>query len=149
MSIRTPFTTAASSAERVFRTRTQAKSLYPSWKQLFRPCTLGFIGLAIAVVLLGVGYKLSLYHRHAASSSRVPVVKMLMETRNASITAIFKFKGKPHLTYGSPALSAPIQRCPCLNRSIAYILPVCRRRVTYFDFLIPFRSPPSLRFSLA
>lgn len=149
MSIRAPFTTAASAAARVLQTRTRTKILYPSWRQLFRPCALGFIGLAIAVVLLGAGYKLSLYQRHAASSSRVPVVKMLMETRNASITAIFKFKGKPHLTYGSPALSASIQQCPCLNRSIAYILPVCRRRVTYFDFLIPFRSPPSLRFLLA
>jgi hypothetical protein len=147
LSISFPFTTAAHIAESVRRIRTRAESLYLSWRQLFRPCALGLIGLAIYVVLWSVGYKLSFYNQHAASSSQIPVVKMWLETRHAPITAIFRLRRTSHLIPGSQALYAPNQQCPRLNRSIASVLPVSRRRIPYFYFSIPFRAPPSLRLS--
>jgi hypothetical protein len=119
-----------------------------SLKQRFRPCALGIIGLAIAVVLWGAGYKLSLYHRHATRSP-VPVAKLWIESRNASVTAASRFKAKSHLVPDSQAFSVPTQRLPHLSRAVACILPVCTRGVAHFDFLIPFRSPPPPHFFFA
>lgn len=147
LSIRAPFTTAAGTAESVRRIWQRAKSLYSSWRQLFRPCALGLIGLAISVALWSVGYKLSLYNQHAASSSQIPVVKIWLETRHAPITAIFRLRRASHLLPGSAALYAALLQCPRLNGSIASVLPVCRRRIPYFYLSIPFRAPPSLRLS--
>jgi hypothetical protein len=150
LSARSPFTVIASAAQRrILRVRTQTQCVYPTWKQILRPCALGIIGLAIAVVLWGVGYKLSLYHRHAAPSSSVPVAKLWIGSRNASVTAASRFKAKSHLVPGSQAFSVPIQRLPHLSRAVACNLPVCTRGVAHFDFLIPFRSPPPPHFSFA
>ena len=150
MSARSPFTVIASAAQRrILRVRTQTQCVYPTWKQILRPCALGIIGLAIAVVLWGVGYKLSLYHRHAAPSSSVPVAKLWIGSRNASVTAASRFKAKSHLVPGSQAFSVPIQRLPHYSRASACMLSVCMRDVAYFGFLIPFRSPPPPRFILA
>ena len=48
----------------------QRKRSFPMWA--FRPCAIGFIGLAIAVFSWGLGYKLSLYHPHPTPTSRPP-----------------------------------------------------------------------------
>jgi hypothetical protein len=141
--------TASALLENARLIRTQVPSRYPSWMQMFRPCALGLIGLIIAVVLWGTGYKLSLYHHDAAPSSKVPVAKFWIESRTAPMAAVSRLKAKSHLVPGSQAFSAPIQRLPLLSRAAACIFPVCARGVVYFNFLIPFRSPPSHRFCLA
>ncbi len=128
---------------------TQAQNRYRSWRQLFKPCALGLIGLAMAVALWGFGYKLSLYHLHAHPSSRVPVAKLWIEPRNASESAASSLNAKSHLVPASQAFLVPVQRLPRLIRTITCILPECRCDVAYFDLLIPFRSPPTQRFSLA
>jgi hypothetical protein len=129
--------------------RTQASSRYPSLRQVFRPGALGFIGLAIAVALWGFGYKLSLYYPRADSTSRVPVAKLWIKQRNAPVAAASSLKAKSHRIPGSQVFPLRIQGLRRLARAVACIVPVCRRGVTYFDFLIPFRSPPTQRFSLA
>ena len=145
-----PFTMTASAATSgVPSVGTQAHRLYPSWKQLFRPCAVGFIGLAIVVALSGFGYKLSLYHRHAEPAARVLVAKMWIETRNPSAATASASKANSHLFPGSQALCVPVEERPELNRAIARSLLVTARSVEYLDSLIPSRSPPPHRFCLA
>jgi len=95
------------------------------------------------------GYKLSLYHRHPAPSSQVTVAKLWFESRRVFLEAASKLKVKSHFVPGAPAFSIPVQRLPRLGRDIASVPPVRSRNVAYFDFLIPFRSPPPHRFCLA
>lgn len=145
-----PFTIYASAAQAsVLSTRKHAQNLYPPWKQIFRPCALGFIGLAIVVGLWGYGYKLSLYHRHDQHATRVSVAKLWIEPRHASLVPASKTKANSHVFPGSQALSLPVQNVPNLKRAVASTLPRVSRDVAYLDLLIPSRSPPSLRFCLA
>jgi len=149
MSARSPITVLANILQRrILRTRTPVRCVYPSWRQIFRPCALGIIRLAIAVALWGAGYKLSLYHRHATPSP-VPVAKLWIESRHAFVTVVSGFKAKSHLVPGSQALPVPIQRLRSLSNAVASILPVCVRDIDYFVFPIPSRSPPPHRFFLA
>ena len=134
--------------QRVLQVRMPTRCGYPLWKQLFKPCTLGILGLAIAVVLWGTGYKLSLYHLHPTPSP-VPVAKLWIESRNASLAVASGLKAKTHLVSGSQTFFNPIQRLPHYSRASACMLSVCMRDVAYFGFLIPFRSPPPPRFILA
>lgn len=141
--------TAKAAMNTVVTMRTQAQSRYPSWKQVFRPYALGFVGLAIVVALWGFGYKLSLYHRHAEPSARTLVAKMWIEPRNASATASSKLKEKSHVFSGSQALSIPLQKRPNLNRAVVFALPPPTRCVAYLDSRIPSRPPPPYRFCVA
>lgn len=150
MPVRNSFTMITSAMQQSgLKMRMQARIRYPSWKQIGRPYVLGIIGLAIAAGLWGFGYKLSLYHRQGAPSSQIPVAKLWIESRNASMTAASRFKAKSYLISGLQAFSVPIQRLPRLSRAVACIFPVCTRGVTHFGFLIPFRSPPPAHFLLA
>lgn len=149
MSVRSPIAVIANAAQRrILRIGTQVRCVYPSWRQIFRPCALGIIGLAIAVALWGAGYKTSLYHRHATPPP-VPVTRLWIESRHASLTVVSRFKAAPHLVPDPQALSILIQRLPRLSSAVASILPVCVRGTAYFDFQIPSRSPPPHRFCLA
>ena len=146
MSAQNPFTAAASKTrESVFGQKTLTQSQQSSWKQVFSPFAFGLIGLAIAVALWGFGYKLSLYRRHTTPSSQIPVAKLWIESRNASVVATSRLKAKSHHIPVSQAFPKQIQWLPRLGRAVACILPSCRYGVTYFDFLIPFRSPPPHR----
>ena len=150
LSARNPITVTASALEKPdLRIRAHAASCYPVWGQVFRPCALGIIGLAIAVALWGFGYKLSLYHCHAVPSSHVPVAKFWIEPRGASVAAASRFKAKSHLVLGSQAFSVSIQRLPRLSLAVSCIQPVYTRCSAFFDFLTPSRAPPPLRFRLA
>ena len=150
MSARNPFTIIAQAAQRrIPRMKTQKHCVYPSWRQIVRPFVLGTIGLAIAVVLWGFGYKLSLYHRHASPSPPIPVAKLWIESRNASASAVSRLKDKSHLVPGAQAFSGSHERLPRLDLAFAFLLPACARRLACFYSLIPFRSPPPHRFCLA
>ena len=121
---------------------------YSSWKQLFRPWAVGFIGLAIVVALWGFVYKLSLYHRHTEPSARVLVAKMWIETRNPSATTASVSKAT-QLFPGSQALFVLVEERPWLNRAVAHSLPLTARCIEYLVSLIPSRSPPPHLFGLA
>ena len=47
----------------------------PRWANV-RPLAIGLVGLALAVVLWGLGYKLSLYRPHPGPSVRMSVAKL-------------------------------------------------------------------------
>ncbi len=117
---------------------------FPS-NQLFRPSQLSLIGLAFAVFLWGFGYKLSLYHK---APSHGTVVKMWVEQRNTSTVLDSSFNAKFNPVPTSHALPAAVQVHLPDRSSIACIAHIVRRNANYFDFLIPFRSPPAHRFLL-
>jgi len=149
LSVRNPITRTASAPQKpVLSWRRQARSCYPAWRQVSGPCALGIIGLAIAIVLWGYGYRISLYHREAAPSARISIAKLWIEPRSASVEAASRLEAISHLTPGSQAFSARIQPPPSLSRAVACIPPSCECRVTFFDLLIPSRAPPPLRFLL-
>ena len=49
---------------------------HPAWHSLFRPVSILLIGLALAVFLWGLGYKLSLYHPHRNHPGQTSVAKL-------------------------------------------------------------------------
>jgi hypothetical protein len=150
LSAQSPFTITASATQKpVLNLRTWTLGCFRAWRQVSGPCTLGIVGLAIAVVLWGYGYKLSLYYRDAASSARIPVAKLWIESRSASVAATSSLKASSHLAHRSLALSVRIQRFPGLSRIVACIPLLSERRVAFFDLLIPSRAPPPLRFLFA
>ena len=51
---------------------------------IVRPLAIGLIGLALAVVLWGIGYRLSQYRRHPGPSTRVSVAKLWVGPRKAA-----------------------------------------------------------------
>lgn len=55
----------------------------PLWTKA-RPLTLGLLSLALAVVLWGLEYKVSLYHAHANHSARLGVAKLWVGPRTAA-----------------------------------------------------------------
>ena len=150
MSALKPFTAAANSTqESVLARRTLARIQQSSWNQVFSPLAAGIIGLVIAVALWGFSYKLSLYHRHQAPSSRIPVAKLWIESRNAFVVAASRLQAKSHPIPHSQAFPEPVQRFPRLGHAVACTLPECRCGVVYFNSLIPSRSPPPYRFRIA
>jgi len=131
------------------QTRTQERSQYSSWKLLFRPHSLGIIGLALAVVLSVSGYKLSHYDHYAASSSRIPVVKLWLDPQKDSVAALSRLKTTSHLVPGSLTFPIHFKWLPRLSRAVVCIHAVRPRSFADFNFLIPFRSPPLHRSSRA
>jgi hypothetical protein len=49
------------------------------------PLTVSLVGLALAVVLWGLEYRLSLYHPHANNSARVGVAKLWVGPKRAAV----------------------------------------------------------------
>jgi hypothetical protein len=149
MFVRGPIPINANAAwQSVPSTRPQAQSQNSPWRQISRPCAFGIVGLALAVFLWGYGYKLSLYHRHATPSS-VPVARMWIEPRSASVAAASRLKANLHFVSRAQAVSVAIQQPPSKCRTVAFILPLRERHAVSFDLLVPSRAPPSLRFRLA
>jgi hypothetical protein len=150
LSAQSPFTIRASAPQKpVLSLRARTPGCFRVWRQESGPCTLGIVGLAIAIVLWGYGYKLSLYYRDAASSARIPVAKLWIEPRSASVAAATSLKASSQLAHRSLALSVRIQRFPGLSRILASIPLLSECRVAFFDLLIPSRAPPPLRFLFA
>lgn len=147
MSDRSPFTIIARALQsHILLTRTQPLFSYPLWRCRFRRYALGLLGIAGVFVVCGVEYKLSVYRCHSTSSSRVPIAQLWIESRDASEATVSSSKIKSYQLPGSQAFYIPIRRLPQLSRTAGRILRVRPRDVAYFDFLIPFRSPPPLRF---
>jgi hypothetical protein len=141
--------TASSTPGCVLGQRALARIQQSPWRQVFKPLAAGIIGLVIAVALWGFSYKLSLYHRHQTPSSQIPVAKLWIESRNASVLAASRPDVKSHLIHFSQAFPEPVQRFPRLGHAVACPLPECRRGDLVFNSQIPSRSPPPYRFRLA
>ena len=75
--------TISSCAHRTYELPDQFNRVQPPrWRRLFRPCTLAFTGLAIAVFLWGLSYKLSLYQSDRSPVSRLAIAKLWIEPRH-------------------------------------------------------------------
>ena len=149
LSVRSSITIIAGTAQRIARMKAPAPSRYPSWRQVVGASILGLSGLVIAVALWSLGSRLSPNHGHAVPSSRAPIARLWIEPRGASSPATYKFRAKSHISPDSEAISVPILRLARFDHAAAFIAPVLRSGIAYFDFLIPFRSPPPQRFCLA
>ncbi|HTV15559.1 MAG TPA: hypothetical protein VME68_12640 [Acidobacteriaceae bacterium] len=68
-----------------------------------RPCAFGLLGLSLAVVLWGLGYKLSLYHQHANAGLRTPVAKLWVTHRDAGLALAARVWA--HRVPAAPALA--------------------------------------------
>lgn len=149
LSLRSSITIIAGTAHRIARMKAPAPSRYPLWRQVAGPCILGLSGVVIAVALWSLGSKLSPNYGHAVPSSRAPIARAWTEPRGASSPATFRLRAKSHFAPDSAAILVPVSWPARLDRAVASIAPVPRRGIAYFDFLIPFRSPPPQRFCLA
>jgi hypothetical protein len=149
LSVRNPITIIAGTAQHIARMKTLAPSRYPSWRQVVGPCILGLSVVVIAIALWGLGSKLSPNNGHAVPASRTPVARLWIEPRGASTPATSRLRAKSHATFDSPAISVFISQPARLDRAVAFIASSPRRGITYFDFLVPFRSPPPQHFCLA
>jgi len=141
-----PLTKIAGAAHRcILRARVWGARRFPLWRQISRPFALAIAGLTVAVIFWAVSFKLCHFHRHAARSSRAPAY-VWIESRDISEAMASRPKGRSLLVHDLQVSSLPFQLSPRLSRAIVSVFPVCRRDVAYFDFLIPFRSPPPDRF---
>jgi hypothetical protein len=61
-------------------------------------CVLGFICLAVLIVLWGTSAKLSLYHRHRDASKTTFNARMWIETRSPILTAGYRIRGCNHVS---------------------------------------------------
>ncbi len=128
------------------------KSWMESWRSAcrnFRPNALALIGLAIAITLWGFGYRLSSYERYPSSLTRAAAAKMCVDPWNSSRAAAAQLKASLHLIVNPPAVSASPHEFPLIDHGAVCPAPEHTPRPVSFRFLIPFRSPPSHRFSLA
>lgn len=150
MSARSPFTIIARISQlRILRARMWGLIQYSSWRESYSPCALCIGGLVIAVTLWAVGYRLSIDQRHSSPPSRVPHARLWIESRDISDATVLRIKSKSHHVPGLQPFFIYIQRLSHRSRTAAYMPTVCALDLVYFDSLIPLRSPPPYRFSLA
>jgi hypothetical protein len=149
LSVRSPITMIVEKALRIARRDMPALRRSPSWRQVFGPCILALFGLVIVVALWELGSKPSPYHGHAVPSARIPVARLWSGPKGTASPATSRIRAKSYPGPDSLAFIVPISRPACVDCVVAYIPPVFRRGIAYFDFLIPSRSPPPQRFCLA
>jgi hypothetical protein len=125
------------------------KNRHSSLRQLRRLYALGLFGLALAIVICGLGHQLAFSLRGGSPIGRATVTRLWLEPRNHSVAAIHRIGGKNrYISDSQPLPSSPVQA----HRIAAHLTgapPVEECRPASFNFLIPFRSPPLQRFSLA
>lgn len=149
MPFRSLFTTAGRRAEPRIRGREEAATgMDRRWKQLFRPCMLGIAGLAIALFAWGLGYKMSLYHRHADEARQIPAASLWIKPRWAATLAV-RVKVKAHFIPDFHACVIPVQCSPRILGAAAGFPGTSALPRRGADMLNPSRAPPSHRLCLA
>ena len=118
--------------------------LHSAWKMVRRPCALGLIGLATAVVLWGLGYKLSLYQQHPTRLACASVAKLSIGPRGPYLATASRLKGRSRLITGSLAHPSRNPQGPQLD-FMTFHLPAQTGSVLSPVSFIPARSPPPQR----
>jgi hypothetical protein len=77
-----------------------------------RPISIGLLGLALAVVLWGIGYKLSLYRPHPAPAVRAGVAKLWVGPRNSGCLRSSRTKATTPPASNAQLLSAKDSTLP-------------------------------------
>lgn len=104
----------------------------------FRPSALGTLGLVLAIVLWGYNYKLSLYHPHRDTVSRILVARLWVDQRNADTPVDTQQHATPNAIAPSPLQVFPLV-CVC----ILLVVPTRVRSTHSRKSLLPLRSPPA------
>jgi hypothetical protein len=110
---------------------------------LFRPCVLGFLGLALAVALCGFAYKISLYQPNSGMRSNVVKLWDKRQQAQANQNAV----NNPTITPDQTHL--PAHRFPdpwqYSRAAIAYLAapPPISLVAACAESHLPFRSPPT------
>ena len=121
------------------------KSLRRSaWRQIFQPCTLALLGLAVAVALWGFGYKLSLYHAHRSAPLRSAATRLWMDPPSDALIVVQRLKSRSHSTTRRSALPGLPQRLPQSASVLANIARTAPPGFLSPDSAASPRSPPSL-----
>jgi hypothetical protein len=126
----------------------QLNCRHSSWRSIRRPCALGLIGLAIAVVLWGLGYKLSLYHQHPNPAPLTAVAKLWTGPRGLSVPVVSVSGTRSHLIPGLSAIPSQNHWLPWRSHA-AFTPPMHSCGVESPGSLIQPRSPPAQRLHLA
>lgn len=134
--------TTASPEESISSGVVSSSSAYLLRRQIFRPCALGLIGLAISVFLCGFSCKLSLYHPHPAPSSQSQTVKLWFEPRHGSFDSAPRTTAKADLVRDSYAAPAAIRGIERADNAVVGDSGNFLRKTALFVLPIPARSPP-------
>lgn len=118
------------------------------WKQVFRPLTLGLMGLAVAVTLWGFAYKISLYSNSSDPLPHLPVAKVWIEHRYG-YAAEFQFTAldqKPgsNLDFGPQVLPGLVHSHLLGCRQAIFEPPSQKPGTRFYHPSLSPRSPPSL-----
>ena len=111
-------------------------------RPIVRPLAIGLIGLALAVVLWGIGYKLSLYRAHPSPCVREGVAKLWVGPRNSAC-----IKSAPRKVAAPSAPEFQLQTTHGLNFSYSDCAkldsaPTFAHSASFRLLLSTLRSPP-------
>ena len=133
----------ASAAENLCRAEVRANCAKTARIQLFTPCALGFIGLAVLIFVWGTNSKLSLYSHHRDASKTTYIAKMWIEPRAPGrLTA-----SRVRLSFHAPGVPKVPQGYAWQNlltgHAIVCVSSECRIVQTNFSLLRLLRAPPA------
>ncbi len=125
----------------------EAASAFSRWRQTFRPTALGFIALALAVVIWGYGYKLSLYFTAPDSQDEIPAAKLWIEHRNGysvefRVTAERQFLRDQHWHSTSMLATAQLPDLVSIWSAFVPAVPPAAA-LAFFHSGAQLRAPPS------
>lgn len=119
-----------------------------SFRTVLNPFALGLVSVALAVVLWGVGYRLSLYRNHPGPSSRITAAKLGVKRHSESLAVSPGIRVKAHLVPSSQALLVRCVASPACGA--ANLVPDLHLQgFETASYLNPPRSPPARRFLLS
>jgi hypothetical protein len=113
-----------------------------AWREFYTPRVLGCLGLALAIVVWGYGYRLSVYQPHRDPASRTLSAKLWLDQRHTVSASDSQQNASSAAAEPSPLHSFHLI-CVCT----LVIWPVRVRSVRSSKSLLPLRSPPSASFS--
>ena len=114
-----------------------------AWRQFCSPSALGCLGLALAIVLWGYGYRLSVYQPHRDAASRTLAAKLWVDQRHSACAASGQQQHPPSEAPEPSPLHSFHLVCVCA----LIVLPTRVRCARSSKSLLPLRSPPFASFS--
>jgi hypothetical protein len=118
-------------------------------QKLRRPYAMVLVGLVMALALCGLGHRLAFYLHYGTPISRLSATRIVLEPRDNAVAAIHRISLKGRNLTDSHSLPESAQPSRGTDARPAPAPAVEECRPASFNFLIPFRSPPPHRFSLA
>ena len=112
--------------------------------RVFRPWALGFVALAISIVLWGFGYRLSRYNPHPDVTTRVLTAKFWDKHQDAAqVTSAAAVSAQRHLLPELSAAPITAHQAHALELPVSCAPAECRQAPAFIFPLSPLRSPPS------